>query len=51
MLLLFYCIGNCRYEKKLGDAHTLGLKKGMSVGVSTGAIYFVFFVCYAAAFW
>ncbi len=40
-----------RYDDKLKQARRLGLKKGVSVGVSFGSVFFLFFVVESAAFW
>ena len=40
-----------RYDDKLKHARRLGLKKGLSVGVSLGFVFFLFFLVESAAFW
>ncbi len=40
-----------RYDVNLKQARRLGLKKGVSVGVSFGFVFFLFFVVESAAFW
>jgi len=40
-----------RYRNNLFDARNWGVKKGMVVGTSMGAIFFIMFGSYALAFW
>ena len=39
------------YDEKLKEANKLGVKKGLSVGVSLGMVYFLIFLVDSAAFW
>ena len=41
----------CSYEGCLKEANRLGVKKGLSVGVSLGMVFFLIFLVDAAAFW
>ena len=40
-----------RYDDKLKKARKLGAKKGLTVGVSMGFVYFLIFSIYAIGFW
>ena len=41
----------CSYDGCLKEANRLGVKKGLSVGVSLGMVFFIIFLVDAAAFW
>ena len=42
---------SCSYEGRLKEANRLGVKKGLSVGVSLGTVYLLIFLVESAAFW
>ena len=50
-LLSLYVNVPCSYEGCLKEANRLGVKKGLSVGVSLGMVFFLIFLVDAAAFW
>ena len=39
------------YNEKLNEANKLGVKKGFTVGLSFGSIFFIIFIMYGCAFW
>nr|XP_006013923.2 PREDICTED: bile salt export pump-like [Latimeria chalumnae] len=40
-----------RYDKKLVSAQRWGIRKGMIMGLFTGYLWLIIFLCYALAFW
>lgn len=40
-----------RYDKNLVYAQHWGIRKGIIMGLFTGYMWFVIFLCYALAFW
>ena len=51
LLFLLLPLPPPRYDKKLKEARHVGTKKGISVGVALGSIFFILFLVYAVAFW
>lgn len=49
LFVLFICI--CfRYEDKLKTSKQVGIKKGITSGISGGVLWFITYSCYAVAF-
>ena len=51
LCVCFVCLCVYRYDSKLGEALKVGTKKGVTVGLNFGFIFFLFFALDGVAFW